>query len=244
MVSLDSKGRSFFRKDGGMPKYSKIVVSSKAEANHFIDLAGFNEDDLYITGLPKYDRNKRNTNADKIVIMLTWRPWEYNMIRNDINNSPYYKLINKIIEAIPNHLKEKVILMPHPLVLEDIKQSQLSRYILKDFVYDDVLKTAKVLITDYSSIAYDSFYRGSNVIFYWEEKDYCMGEYGGHLMLNNDNAFGPVCYDQEELTNTIESQYSINQERKYILRYEKIVEFKDGRNTERLIQLLKKDRII
>ncbi len=244
MVSLDSKGRSFFRKDGGMPYNSKIVVSSELEANHFIDLAGFKKTDLYITGLPKYDKNKYSDKSDKIAVMLTWRPWEYNILRNDIYSSPYYNTLRKIIDSIPDSIKEKVVLMPHPLTLESLKNSELSRYILDDFEYDKVLEHTKVLITDYSSIAYDAFYRGSNVIFYWEEKDFCMNKYGGHLMLNEDNIFGTICYNVDELSKVIEVEYKNRQQQKYISKYRKIVEFHDNKNTERLIKLLKQDKII
>lgn len=244
MVSLDSAGRSFFRKNGGMPKNSKIVVSSKEEADHFINLAGFNEEDLYITGLPKYDKNEWNKDADKIVIMPTWRPWEYNLVRSDINNSPYYKLIKEIVEAVPEDMKDKIILMPHPLILDNLKKSDLSKYILKNFIYNEVLKDTKVLITDYSSIAYDAFYRGSNVIFYWKEKDYCMEQYCGHLMLNEDNAFGKICYNGKELKEIIEEEYNSKQKDIYLRRYKRIVEFDDNKNTERLIEFLKSDKII
>ena len=47
-----------------------------------------------------------------------------------------------------------------------------------DVKYDDILKHTKLLITDYSSIAYDAFYRGCNVIFYWEELQECLEAYG------------------------------------------------------------------
>lgn len=244
MVSLNSKVRSFFRKDGGMPKNCKIVVSSTEEANHFIKLGGFNKEQLYITGLPKYDKNEWNTNADKITIMLTWRPWEYNLLRNDTMETPYFNILKEIIEAIPENLREHIILMPHPLMLDALRKSELAKYILDDFVYDEVLKATKVLITDYSSIAYDAFYRGSNVIFYWKEKDYCMEQYGGHLMLNEENVFGPICYNNQELNKIIHSQYINNQEEMYVNRYRKIVKFHDNNNTDRLVELLKKDRII
>lgn len=244
MVSLDSAGRSFFRKNGGMPINSKIVVSSKEEARHFVELANFKKEDLYITGLPKYDKNQFSEQANKIVIMLTWRPWEYNILRNDIYNAPYYKILERIVNSIPNNLKQYVILMPHPLTLEALKNSKLSKYILDKFTYDEVLSETKVLITDYSSIAYDAFYRGSNVIFYWEEKELCMKKYGGHLMLNDNNAFGTICYNEQKLRETIEEQYKNNQKKEDILKYRKIVEFYDNKNTDRLINLLKQDKII
>lgn len=244
MVSLDSKARSFFRKNGGMPKNSKIVVSSELEAEHFVTLGGFNREDLYITGLPKYDKSQWNKQADKIVIMLTWRPWEYNLVRNDINNSPYYKLVEKVVDSIPEKLKNRVILMPHPLVLDGFMRSKLSKYILKEFKYNEVLKNTKILITDYSSIAYDAFYRGSNLVFYWEEKDYCMNQYGGHLMLDENNIFGRVCYNTNDLKKVIEEEYNCQQQEKYMKRYKQIVEFSDNKNTDRLINFLKRDKII
>lgn len=244
MVSLDAKGRSFFRKDGGMPDGAKIVVSSQEEANHFVELGGFCQDDLYMTGLPKFDKNQWNDNADKITIMLTWRPWEFNLLRNDLKNSPYYKILREIISSIPNKLKGKIILMPHPLILDALRNSSLSKYIKKNFVYDEVLRETKILITDYSSIAYDAFYRGSNVIFYWKEKDYCMEQYGGHLMLNNENVFGYTCYNKKELTKAINIEYVSKQDEKFINKYRKIVEFHDNKNTNRLIEQLKKDQII
>lgn len=134
--------------------------------------------------------------------------------------------------------------MPHPLVLESLKNSKLSKYILDDFSYDDVLAYTKVLITDYSSIAYDAFYRGSNIIFYWEEKEYCMEQYGGHLMLNDSNAFGEICYNQQELKSIIENEYKSGHKAENIAKYRKIVKFYDNRNTHRLIGFLKKDKII
>ena len=72
--------------------------------------------------------------------------------------------------------------------------------------YYDLLKEAKVLITDYSSIVYDVFYSGSNIIFYWEEKDYCMEQYGEDtkLMLNDDNCFRDICYTPEQISDVIE----------------------------------------
>ncbi len=246
MVSLTSDLRKGFVHDGR--KHFKVVVSSQKEADHFIDAGSFEQKDLYITGLPKFDKNQINKNADKIVIMLTWRRWEYNEVRNDFENSKYYKMILRILESIPKKLLDKVIILPHPLLLENIKESnsKISKYIPDDFIYDDILKDTRVLITDYSSIAYDSFYRGSNVIFNWEEKEECMTHYGENakLMLNQDNCFGDIVYNKEELSKVIEKNYNNQQETKYIKNYQKIVEFNDNKNTERLIACLKKDKII
>lgn len=247
MVSLNAKTRSaFIKKETNAIR--KVVVSSKLEAKHFIDYANYLEEDIYICGLPKFDKNKWNSDADKIIIMPTWRPWEYNQSRLSFMDTHYFKMILRIFKSIPNEYKEKVIILPHPLISGMITEmnDDIKNYVNFNDKYDDLLKSAKILITDYSSIAYDAFYRGSNVIFYWEEKDYCMEQYGQgtHLMLNESNCFGDVCYTPEQLSEVIEKNYSINQDKRYVDRYRKIVEFNDNKNTERLVNYLKRDKLI
>lgn len=244
MISLDSHGRSFFRKDGIMPKKAKIVVSSKAEANHFIELGGYELRDLYVCGLPKFDKNVRNKKHDKIVIMSTWRPWEFNLLRDKPYETGYYKFIMNIIKNIPKNLIENVIILPHPLIIDAFKETDLKKYMVENITYDEILKEADVIITDYSSIVYDAFYRGSNVIFCWKDRDECMKKYGGHLLLNDNNVFGDVCYSYNEIKDLILKNYEKKQLEKYKKRYEKIVEFHDNKNTDRLIMMLKKDKII
>ena len=247
MISMDSEARKFFRPVKTNGKY-RVVTSSKREAEHFTDYGKYSPSNLYICGLPKFDRSVMDEDADKIVIMITWRPWEFNQIRFDFKNTKYYQMICRIFDVIPGNLKEKVIILPHPLFFHAIKNLdfELKEYMKCEIKYDDILKKTKVMITDYSSISYDAFYRGANVIFYWEEKDECLEKYGpsSKLMLNEDNAFGDICYDNGELESIIQKNYEEGQRKKYIAHYREIVEFHDGKNTERLIEMLKEDQII
>ena len=247
MVSLDSESREMFKRKILKGKY-RVIVSSKAEAEHFVTLGRHLEEDIYITGLPKFDRNTLNDDADKIVIMPTWRPWEINTARNDFSETPYFKMLMKLYNNVPDELKEKVIVLPHPLIVNELSKSSpdVVEKIVIGARYDDVLKQARVLITDYSSIAYDAFYRGTRVIFYWEEKDYCMAQYGPStkLMLNEDNVYGDYFYSEDGLSASIRENYDNCQTEKYKDRYKALVDFHDGKNTQRLIEFLKKDGII
>lgn len=246
MVSLNSTLRGGFRQSK-RNKLHRTVVSSKAEAQHFIDLAGMKMEDLYITGLAKFDACYRNDNADKIIIMLTWRRWETNQAKTNLEETKYYKMIERIYNAVPDDLKSKVIILPHPLMAERFKgEKGLGEHILTDVSYDEIFRDCNVLITDYSSIAYDAFYRGSNIIFYWEEKDECMKHYGegSYLMLNNENVFGDVCMSESEIDQAIKKNYNAPQLDENIRKYRHIVEFHDGRNSERIIKCLIKDGLI
>jgi len=244
MVSLDSEGRSFFIKGVQMPIDAKIVVSSQVEANHFIDYAGFSQDDLYITGLPFYDRTIKRPGADKITIMLTWRPWEYSTLAADYEDTGYYRIIRNIVSSVPAELQDKVCLLPHPLVADKLKATNLKGLIPDNLTYDQVLEDTALLVTDYSSIAYSAFYRGSNVIFCFQELDVCMEHYGGHLMLNEHNIFGDISYEYRDLEALIKKNYLKPQSDIYLSRYREIVEFHDGKNAERLIERLEEDGFV
>ena len=248
MVSLGSEQRDFFKKSKGKGK-QRVVVSSQLEANHFTDNTGHDPEDMYICGLLKFDRSMLNEDADRIVVMLTWRPWEYVSGISDIKDTGYYRMLREIVGSVPDDLKNKLVVLPHPLIEDQVREDvedPVWRYYVPDMKYDDILKTAKVLITDYSSIAYDAFYRGTNILFYWKEKDQCMHEYGenARLMLTEDLAFGYVSRDPEKLRGDLIRAYGEDQTAEHLEHYRHIVEHHDGRNTERFIAMAKKAGIL
>lgn len=249
MLSLNSSSRTFFR-----PKKLKgiyrVVVSSELEKQHFVDLGGYNPETLYVCGLPKFDRNTWDESADVIAIMPTWRPWEYNLARTSFEETGYYKFIQTVIDSVPEQLRSNILVLPHPLFAEAVHHEDFP---LKQYFddgtesYDSILRRTKLLITDYSSIAYDAFYRGANVLFYWKDKEECLEHYGknSEIMIDVDTAFGDVCFDQDAIPRAvIERNYRQAQTAEHQLRYSRIVSFHDGHNTDRLMDLLKQDGLI
>ena len=246
MVSLNSKLRVGFRQKKGY-RLHRTVVSSKAEAQHFIDMAGMSEEDLYITGLASFDSSYRNEGADRIIIMPTWRRWEANQAEKDPSETGYFRMIGRMYDAVPDDLKDRVIILPHPLIAEKFSgEHAFGDHFMMADSYDRVFRDCALLITDYSSIAYDAFYRGANVVFDWQDLDECMEHYGEgtHLMLNDGNVFGRACRTPEELKKAVEESYGKPQREEDVERYRKIVEFHDGRNSERIIEKLIEDGMI
>lgn len=249
MISLNSPSRKMFSQ---MPKKAakyRVVVSSELEAEHFITWGNHKSEHIYLTGLCKFDRNQWNHDADKIVIMPTWRPWEYNDAEENLTRTNYYQMLKRMIRAVPKELEDQLIVLPHPLIAEIFRkrEKEFEKFLPdQNIKYDTILQDTKLLITDYSSISYDAFYRGSNVIFYWEELTQCLDAYGEgtKLMLNDQNAFGDICYNEKELSESIVQSYRADQKRDYRKNYEQIVKFHDGNNTKRLLEYLKKDGII
>lgn len=244
MIPLNCKIRSGVRKGADMPLKSRVVVSSALEAKHFIDCAKFDEKDLLITGLPFFDKMYKKKDAEHIFIMPTWRPWEYNIIKGDLKKSSYYNMVEQIINNIPNEYLKKVWILPHPLFKDVLNKTDLNKYIPDLPSYDMVLRETALLITDYSSIAYSAFYRGSNVIFCWEELEKCMEQYGGHLLLNELNVFGDISLDYKDISELVEKNYCTEQNSLYRQKFKQIVEFDDNKNTERFIKKLEEIKFI
>ena len=245
MVSLASETRKTSRREKLYPVKTKIVVSSDLEAEHFIKDGNYLLSDLYITGLPKFDNPVHSDGADTIVVMPTWRPWEYNLISSTTyQESGYYKMIRSIVDAMPEELLEKLIVLPHPLFEGALRTSDLQQYLVVDEPYEKILQNCNVLITDYSSISFDAFNRGCKVIFWWADKEDCMEKYKGYLMLTEELAFGPVVYNGEQLSDEVDALYRNTIPEKYNFNFRKIVKDFDGKSTENIYNQILKDRLI
>jgi len=242
MVSLDSPERTSFRREAMWGKV-RVVVSSEKEASHFIDLAGYSKDELIVSGLPKFDYSYLNKDADKILIMPTWRIWEFNAMRADPENTSYVSMIKKIESAIPKELQHKVITEYHPLFK---RKTYGMGFDEKSQSLDILLRDVRLLITDYSSIAFDAFYRGSNVVFYWKDLDDCMKRYGEptRLILDSKSAFGEVCMNENELSQVIKKAYYSPQSKEHLSRFRQLVMYSDGHNTKRVVNVLEIEGIV
>ncbi|WP_186436343.1 CDP-glycerol glycerophosphotransferase family protein [Cobetia crustatorum] len=245
MVSLSAKLRKAVRYGGVYPNDVKIVVSSIEEAKHFIEDGGYYANNLYITGLPKFDRLQWEEHARDIVIMPTWRPWEYNEISQNCESTGYYKMIAEIIESIPMEEVSRIRLLPHPLFYDSFAGTSLEKFIVKNESYDKVLRRSSILITDYSSIAFDMFGRGGKVIFWWKDKIECMEHYGGELKLNSRNCFGDIVYNKSDFISAFNKadeskERPCFQEKNY---NSLVFDFK-GRSSRKLIERLIEDGYI
>ncbi len=249
-VTLGSAGMSFFTSTGAKGT-RRVVVSSELEKEHFVQSGGYRPEQLYVCGMPKYDANTWDADADLIAVMPTWRPWEEGEARVDFTRTSYHRFLVRVCEAVPEELRPKLRVLVHPRFqgYALASDSPLAPYMTGDTPYDEILRRVKLLITDHSSITFDAFYRGANVIFDWTELDECMQAYGQgtHLMLTDELAFGEVYRGeggQDGLRALVEKAYTSGQSDEHSRRYRQIVEFHDGKNTERLMALMRADGLI
>lgn len=243
---VENPAAAGFYKENLSINIHRSVISSELEATQFYKM-GYKRSELIKSGLPKFDM-PRISKRNKIVFMPTYRYWEEGLVNaGRIEETSFYDCIKNMLELFEKEgLLGELVITAHP---------KFSNYIsdlfpnYKSNLEPDVTKainSAKIFITDFSSASYDAHYGGAYPIYYWKERDYLEECYMAKSALTDKNCDGPAVYSDEELIKEVNR--AINQEykldTKYKRRFKKIVEFDDNKNTQRLINYLKKNGIL
>lgn len=221
---------------------SYLVVGSQKEKRVVSEMLGLEENRILNTGLPIFSnveyKHLGEDSKNIAVIMLTWKPYEEYL--EDFEMSSYYKNIVAIYDILVRYLDpEDVIIVPHPKIRELMENTRL-----KDSVWNrpisEVLSLAKLLITDYSSVCYNSFYQGGGVVFFQEDLDY-YEQNNGKLIPNDEEYIGERVFSVGELEEVLKQgldNHKIILSRfrtpEFEKRYLTINEFTDGKNIERI----------
>lgn len=221
---------------------SLITTVSDAEKASFLD-EGYNYDEKIIQtlGFARFDNLETKEKLSKqIVIMPSWRENLYDMTPNYIQNSEYFKHINALINnekliSICKKSDYKIIFKPHPLVYEFINLFDRNDYVIIDenTTYQELFKNSDLLITDYSSVAFDFSYMKKPVIYYQYGKDYNFEE--GYFKYKS-MGFGEVIETEDDLIGLIEEYLKNDCEMKevYKNRVDSFYKYNDKNNCKRI----------
>ena len=235
---------SFKKGKEGESQY--MVVSSEKEKEVVAEMLDYNEEQLWKTGLGMYSKIKykhiNNDSEDYVTVMLTWKPYEEQLY--DFAQSSYYHNVIEIADMLKKYIdREKIILISHPkaenlLINTDLKDSIWNKPI------SEALEKTKLLITDYSSVCYNTFYQGGGVIFYQPDLQLYESE-NGPLIPDKDEYIGKRAFNIKELEKIIKKatkNKKVNLEEirneKFEENYKTINEFSDGKNIDRIYEKL------
>lgn len=249
----------YFNKSSYNNKIRAFVVSSEHEKNIFINHMKFRNDQIIVTGLSRFDNLidlSRQHPKREIVVMPTWRT-------SIINNGKYfpssffYKSYIEFLSDKRLHTlleKNDIVLNFYPHIeiqknyiqhFENINSCKNIRIIkTSERTVKDLIYSSSLMITDYSSVAFDFNYLNKPVIFYqFDLKDY-LSDRGSYINLRKDLA-GDVVESKDELINTL--AYYVRNDFAYKKEYEEksktFYKYRDKNNSERIyreIQKLKK----
>ncbi len=245
------KSSAFCYKKEAFPDY--ITVSSDKEKLAVKKMLGIEDERILQTGIPAYDllkpRHLLEREQKNILIMFTWRPYDENCA--DIKDSHVAQDLSLVIKILKELTSEcSITICAHPKV-RDVFNDQIQGLSFYEGKISDVLASSNLVITDYSSIAYNSFYQGAGVVFY--QPDLPLYESTvGELIPSDDEYIGYRAFDAKSLKQTLSKGFTaeglidINYFRtqEFENRYKQINEFCDGKNNERIYRQLVKQNIL
>ncbi|WP_020155853.1 CDP-glycerol glycerophosphotransferase family protein [Caldibacillus debilis] len=243
----------FFNSRSYNGKIKKFVVSSEQEKDILVNHMNFREDQVMITGLPRYDYLYPIKNENKeILLMPTWREWIIKS-KDDFLNSIFYKTYLDLInnDELNALLEKNNITLNFLLHVEMLNYSQYffsnSKFIKilnpNSVNISNLIKSSKMLITDYSSVAFDFAYLRKPIIFFHFDLEDYLKHRGSYVNLVEDLP-GYSSNSIEEiiavLKRYIDNDFSL--ETNMVFRSKKFFDYMDRRNSERIYNEIKKLR--
>lgn len=252
IIYMKNLGKNSSFSKGKESEPDLMVVSSEKEISAVERTMNLSREKLIKTGLAMFDNITYNHISEKspniITIMLTWKPYEEHI--KNIKQTEYYKNLVKLINVLKQYVKkENIIILAHPKMYSVNFSDDLKDYFV-DKPISEILKITKLIITDYSSVAYNTFYQGGGVIYYQPDID-LYEKNVGKLIPEDDEYIGYRCFTEKEFNNlckngikdgNVDLQFFRNE--KFCENYKLINEFCDGKNIERIYQELIKNKYI
>lgn len=238
-VTLDKNYYSYF---------DIINAVGNFEKNIKVKYLRIDEEKIKIMGLPRYDKlfGKNEYNGN-IMVMFTWRSY----IGEEGNDSDYFKQIKSFLtnrEFLKVLEENKVIVnvVLHSFVhkyYSFVKQleSKNIKILSKDTDIQNELISNSLLITDYSSVAWDFAYMNKPVIFYQFDLEKYLSSTGSYLDLKNE-LFGKTASNENDLIKTI-NEYICNnfkQDQKQYNIVKDFLKYNDNNNCNRIYKEISK----
>ncbi|HAA2033412.1 TPA_asm: capsular biosynthesis protein [Campylobacter coli] len=244
-------------------KINLFITSTQAEydsiANDY-NCYKFGKKEVVLTGLARHDALLKNnrSNVKQILIMPTWRKNIVNSVvansgkrklNLDFKQTMYFKKYNSLIN---NNLLKKVcqeygytiVFNPHPNIMPYLKEFNLPSYIKIANQNESLQKlfcNSSLMITDYSSVAFEMAYLEKPVIYYqFDKEEFFISQWQKGYFDYKKDGFGPVVENEENLLKELESllQNDCKPFGVYKDNIDSTFVFKDGRCCERIYAML------
>lgn len=224
-----------------------IVTVSEMEKEAFLNPRyGYSEEFIRVLGFPRFDFLEKLEDKREIVFMPSWRRQYDQLKKHEFMQSNYFKSINDFLndKELLDYITSKnykLIFKPHRNVLKFIDAFDIPDIVEvgDDKSYNEIFNHASLMITDFSSVAFDFAYLKKALIYYHPDDDY-------HFDLENSYfkydtmGFGPVTKSLDELKleiiGLIENKCQMDE--MYKGRVDGFFKYNDKNNSERVIDAI------
>lgn len=235
-------------------KADLFVCGAEPEYEFVKNKFGYPDGNVQYLGFARFDNLHENTTKNQILVMPTWRKWipsstwesdNLEECREIFLKSEYFDRYNSLInnQELIDLLEQynlELIFYPHyeMQVYVDLFKTQSDKVIIarkEEYDVQQLLKESKILITDYSSVAFDFAYMRKPVIYYQFDNDiYYKGHYQKGYFDYEEHGFGPVVKQLEKLLLRLGKILNSEVENPYKNRCEVFFEKHDKKNSERI----------
>lgn len=224
-----------------------FLVSSELEKNIVVNDFEYRPSEVVVTGLSRFDSlfEKDIKPSRQLLIIPTWREW---LVRDDLFlESEYYERYKQLVHSKELHQLSKlnnfeIVFCLHP------NMQKFSHYfesapvtVINQGEVDvqDLLKKSAMMITDYSSVAFDFSFLDKPVIYYQFDRKRFIGKRGSHLDLDNDLP-GDIAFTLNRVIDEVEeyakSNFKMKSENK--ARSARFLSYKDQKSSERIVNAI------
>ena len=225
-----------------------IVSSDSEKYDVVVNTMGYEENEVKVTGLARFDRLPMNHRGKDILLMPTWRDW-INTDERFLNSEYYYRYKNLLENERLHDILEKynvnINFYPHyraqPFFNKElINTSEHIRFIaLGEKSVQELLIDHALLITDYSSVSFDFTMMNKPVVYYHFDEDRFFNR--GILRPVNETFLGDIAETEELLISYIEASIKNNFETN-VDDISEIIKYRDHNNCERIYEAVKSQK--
>ena len=222
-----------------------FCVSTEREKQITVEDLKFSEEQVKVTGLSRFDSLFNNDIKVKkqVLIIPTWRDWLQNV--DTFLESEYYNryqglISNKEFLDICKKNGMDIVFCLHPNMQkysQFFKSDDVKIVFQGEIDVQILIKESMLMITDYSSVAFDFAFLNKPVIYYQFDQERFLGKEGSHLDLERELP-GTIISDEKEIISVFnevaENGFKISDEN--LNRVNKLLKYKDTKNSERIFK--------
>ncbi|MCI8280111.1 MAG: teichoic acid biosynthesis protein TagF [Lachnospiraceae bacterium] len=243
----------FFYGKGKSGQCDLFIVTSDFEKKIVFNNFGYSEHQIPVTGFARWDvLRDKSGRSNKILIMPTWRSWLEDCTEEQFKESNYYRNYYDLLNNESFH----DLLKRYDLEADFYLHTKFRNYIGEFSIESDRVKIlefgeiplnelmmkSRMLVTDYSSTAWDMFYQRKPVLFYqFDLQDY-LQVHGSYINMECD-LFGSTAKNTEELLKHLEqcikSGFSLSEQQKE--QYNYYFKYVDDKNSQRICEAIMKE---
>ena len=211
---------------------------------------GYSQDIIKTVGFPRFDKLV-DSNKKEIVLMPSWRRQLDQLSPSDFVKTNFYKVFNDLItdDELIDFARENgydVVFKPHRNLhkfIDAFTKHPDVKFDLDLENYTETFNNASIIVTDYSSIAFDFAYMKKPLIYYQFDNNYHFDVGSAYFQYERDG-FGPVARTlddlREHIFNIIENDCQMDEV--YQNRVDDFFKYQDRNNSERVYEeILKLD---